>query len=147
MNSRTFLLLPLLASALVAQAQPAPVSAQGAWVRPTVQGQTSTGAYMTLTATQPVTLVGASTPIAGTAEIHEMRMDGDVMRMRAVEGLAVAPGKPVELKPGGYHVMLTQLRTQLQPATTVPVTLRFRNARGETSELKLAVPVQATAPR
>lgn len=137
----------LLAAAMHVQAQEAPASVTGAWVRPTVQGQTSSGAYMTITAREPLTLTGASTPVAGLTEVHEMRMDGDVMRMKAVEGgVAVAPGKPLELKPGGYHLMLQQLKAPLQPQTSVPVTLVFRDAAGKTKELQVTAPVQAMAP-
>lgn len=137
----------LLASAsLGAWAQGAPVTAERAWVRATVQGQMSSGGYLTLNASEPLTLVGASTPAAGTTEVHEMRMEGEVMRMRQVEGIPVAPGKPVELKPGGYHLMLMQLRAPLQPHTRVPLTLTFRNAAGATRTLSVSAEVLTAAP-
>ena len=60
----------LLAGALCAQAQTAPVTVEGAWVRPSVQGQTASGAYMTIIAREPVTLTGASSPVAGLTEVH-----------------------------------------------------------------------------
>jgi copper(I)-binding protein len=138
--------LPLLAAAVCAHAQTAPVTVQGAWVRASVQGQTSTGAYMTLSAREPLTLTGASTPVAGVADVHEMKMEGDVMRMRAVDGLALAPGKPVALQPGGYHIMLTELKTVLKPQTSIPLTLVFRDAKGKTNELRLSVPVGVAPP-
>jgi copper(I)-binding protein len=137
----------LLAAAFSAHAQTAAVSVEGAWVRASVQGQTTTGAYMTLTAREPLTLTGASTPVAAVADVHEMKMEGDVMRMRPVEGLALAPGKPVALQPGGYHIMLTQLKATLKPQTSIPLTLIFRDAKGATSELRLSVPVAVQAPR
>jgi len=136
----------LSAAALCAQAQTAPVMASGAWARPSVQGQTTSAAYMTLTAKEPLSLVGASTPVAGVTEVHEMKMAGNVMQMQAVDAIKLEPGKPVELKPGGYHIMLMQLKTQLKPQTSVPVTLTFRNAAGAKSELQVSVPVQASAP-
>ena len=136
----------LLACALQAQAQEAPVTVTAAWARPTVQGQVSSGAYMTITTREPLLLTGASTPVAGLAEVHEMRMDGDIMRMRTVDSLALAPGQPVELKPGSYHVMLQQLRAPLQVNTSIPVTLHFRTAAGARSEARISVPVSATAP-
>lgn len=135
----------ILALAFAAQAQTAPVTVAGAWARASVQGQSGTGAYMTFTAREPLNLIGVVTPVAGVAEVHEMRMDGDVMRMRPLTELALAAGKPVELKPGGYHVMLTDLKTQLKPGTSVPLTLRFRNAQGVVSELKVSAPVRALA--
>lgn len=98
------------------------------WVRGTVAQQKSTGAFMRLTADQPLRLVGASSPIAGVVEIHEMAMDKDVMRMRAIAGLELPAQKAVELKPGGYHVMLMDLRQPVSAGATVPLTLVFETA-------------------
>ena len=123
----------------------APVKAEAAWVRASVQGQSGTGGFMTLTATEPLQLVGVASPVAGVAEVHEMKMENDVMRMRAVPSIALAPGKPLELKPGGYHLMLMQLKMPLKAGTQVPVTLQFRNAKGEARQLELAVPVAVRA--
>lgn len=146
MTSKRLLGCLLFAAAVAGHAQTAPVSVERAWLRATVQGQTTTGAYMTLTAREPLVLTGVSSPAAGVVEIHEMRMDGDIMRMRAVENLPLGPGKPLELKPGGYHVMLTQLRMRLQPSASVPLTLQFRTSSGEVSELRLSIPVRTMAP-
>jgi hypothetical protein len=123
------------------------VTAAGAWARPSVQGQTSSGVYVTLTASEPLTLVGVATPVAGVADVHEMKLEGDVMRMRALDSLALPAGKPVEFKPGGYHLMLQQLKAPLQPGTSIPVTLTFRTAKGETRQLAMQVPVTATPPK
>lgn len=131
----------LMLGTLAAHAQGAPVKAEGAWVRASVQGQGASGAFMTLTASEPVTLVGVASPVAGIAEVHEMRMEGDVMRMRAASTLPLVPGKKLELKPGGYHVMLMDLKKPLKAGTSVPLTLQFRNAKGESSKLELQVPV------
>lgn len=136
----------LAGAALAAGAQTAQVTAERAWVRPTVQGQATTGAYLTLNASEPLTLVGASTPVAGATEVHEMRMEGEVMKMRHVDSIPLAPGKPLELKPGGYHLMLMQLRTPLQPKARVPLTLTFRNAAGATSTLSVSAEVLTAAP-
>ena len=129
-----------------ALAQTAPVAADGAWVRATVQGQKSSGAFMKLTAREASQLVGVSTPVAGVAEVHEMKMEGDVMKMRAVPALALPAAQAVELKPGGYHLMLMDLRTPLLPGTRVPLTLVFRDAKGAESRLQLSVPVATQAP-
>ena len=109
-------------------------------------GQKGTGAFMTLTAAQGARLVGASSPAAGVTEVHEMKLDGDVMRMRAVPVLELPAGKPVELKPGGYHVMLLDLKAPLAKDSTVPLTLTFKDAKGTESRLDLTVPVAAQAP-
>ena len=85
-------------------------------------------------------------PQAGVVEIHEMAMDGNVMKMRALaNGLELPAGKTVELKPGGYHVMMMDLKAALPKDSTVPLTLVFKDAKGAESRLELKVPV-ATAP-
>ena len=123
------------------------VDVKDAWVRTSVQGQKATGAFMKITAKEGGTLVGVATPVAGVAEVHEMKMDGDVMRMRALpNGLALPAGKTVALKPGGYHVMLMDLKATLPKDSTIPLTLTFKNAKGEQSQVELKVPVATTAP-
>ncbi|MBG9388798.1 copper chaperone PCu(A)C [Caenimonas sp. DR4.4] len=119
---------------------------EGAWVRSSVPGQQSTGAFMRLKAREAVQLVGVESPAAGTADVHEMKMDGDVMRMRPLAALELKAGQTLELAPGGYHVMLQELRQPLAAGGTVPMTLTFRNAQGVQSKLELKVPVAAQAP-
>jgi copper(I)-binding protein len=137
----------LLAAALAAGAvQAQTVEVKDAWVRTSVQGQKATGAFMKITARDGARLVGASSPVAGVTEVHEMKMEGDVMKMRAVAGgLELPAGKMVELKPGGYHVMLMDLKAALPKESTVPLTLMFKDAKGAETRLELKVPV-ATAP-
>ena len=134
--------LALASTAAFAQ----PVQVSNAWMRPTVPGQQATGAYMSLTAPKALTLVGISTPAAGIAEVHEMKMDGDVMKMREMSELALPAGKTVALKPGGLHVMLMDLKQTVAKDTRVPMTLRFRDAAGVESTLDLVLPVAMTAP-
>ena len=134
----------VLATSAVAFAQPVQVS--NAWMRPTVPGQQATGAYMSLTAPKALTLVGISTPAAGIAEVHEMKMDGDVMKMREIPALALPAGKTVNLKPGGLHVMLMDLKQPVAKDTRVPMTLRFKDAAGVESMLNLVLPVAMSAP-
>lgn len=124
----------------------APVDVRDAWARSTVEGQRSTGVYARLTAGAGARLVGASSPWAETVEVHEMKMVGDVMRMRALDsGLDLPPGEAVELQPGGYHVMVTGLKRVLPPGTALPVTLRFVDRDGRAGELSLQVPARAAA--
>lgn len=134
----------VLAGTALAQA-PA-VQVDGAWARASVPGQQGTGAFMKLTAPQGARLVGASSPAAGVTEVHEMKLDGDVMRMRAVPVLELPAGTPVELKPGGFHLMLLDLKAPLAKDSTVPLTLTFKDAKGVESKLDLTVPVAASAP-
>ena len=123
------------------------IEVKDAWVRTTVPGQRSTGAFMTITAKENAKLVSISTPVAGVAEVHEMKLDGDVMRMRAVPGGVDLPaGKAVALVPGGYHVMLMDLKAALPKDSTIPMTLVFKDAEGVESRLELKLPVATTVP-
>ena len=145
-NARLLFVSGLVLTASLVSAQPAAVKVEGAWARATVQGQKGTGAFMNITAAQGTRLVGVTSPVAGVAEVHEMKMDGDVMKMRTVPALDLPAGKTVQLKPGSYHLMLMDLKRPLLKDSTVPVTLRFKNADGVDSQLELLVPVATTAP-
>ena len=140
----TALLAALVAGSAIAQT--AAVKVEGAWARASVPGQMGTGAFMKLTAKDGAKLVGASSPAAGVTEVHEMKMEGDVMKMRAIPALDLPAGKAVELKPGGYHIMLLDLKAPLAKDTAVPLTLTFKDAKGVESKLELKVPVAARAP-
>lgn len=123
------------------------VTVTDAWARATVQGQKATGAFMKITAKDNAKLVGVSSLVAGVAEIHEMKMEKDIMKMAALpNGLDLPAGKAVELKPGGYHVMLMDLKAPLAKDTTVPVTLTFQDAKGVKSNVELKVQVGMQAP-
>ncbi len=109
--------------------QAQPVQAQDVWARATPPHASTGAVYMTLTSPADDALTGASTPVAQKAGVHEMHMDGTIMRMRPVEGgLDLPAGKPVALAPGGYHLMLEGLKGPLKPGQSVPVHLTFRNA-------------------
>ncbi|MDB5945794.1 MAG: hypothetical protein JWQ33_820, partial [Ramlibacter sp.] len=125
---------------------PSAVVVEGAWVRPSVSGQQGTGGYMKLTARDNLRLVGASTPVAGVAEVHEMKMDGEVMRMRAVQALDLPAGKTVELKPGGLHLMLMDLKQALSAGSSVPLTLVLQDSRGVESRVETRLLVSPSAP-
>lgn len=130
----------------LAMAAPA-VTVTDAWVRATVPGQSGTGGFMKLTAHgQSLSLQGFSSPVAGTAELHEMAMDGDVMRMRPVASLPLPQGQTVELKPGGHHLMLMGLTAPLKAGTQVPVRLIYKDAKGKLVEQAVKLPVLGSAP-
>lgn len=129
-------------SALAQASAPSVLQVQDAWVRATTKGQQATGMFATLTAPQGATLVGASSPVAGTVEVHEMKMDGNVMRMRAVPQLPLPAGQAVALKPGSYHVMLMNLKQALPAGGTVPVTLLVEDAQKKRQQVELKVPVR-----
>jgi periplasmic copper chaperone A len=147
-QSIAVLAISMLASGTFAQnIVTSDVVVKDSWVRASVPGQQATGAFMTLTAKNGVKLVSIASPAAGVAEVHEMKMEGDIMRMRAVAGgLDLPAGKAVELKPGGYHVMLMDLKTALPKNTTIALTLVFKNAKGDESKLELKVPVTTASP-
>ncbi len=148
MNRNLSRALIVAAALLTSHAFAQTVDVKDAWARATVQGQKASGAFMTLTAKADSTLVGVSSSVAGLAQVHEMKMDGSVMQMRALpDGLRLPAGKTVELKPGSFHLMLMDLKVPLQKDTTIPVTLRFKDAKGAESTLDIKVPVSTAAPK
>jgi len=120
----------------------AQVTVTDPWVRGTVAGQRATGAFMKLTPAADQKLVAAASPVAKIVEIHEMAMDGGVMKMRAIPKLALPAGKATELKPGGYHVMLMALDRTLAEGETVPITLTFEDAAGKRQTVEIKAPVK-----
>ncbi|MFN9472851.1 copper chaperone PCu(A)C [Acidovorax sp.] len=122
--------LALAATAFWAAGAHAQVTVKDAWVRATVPQQQATGAFMSLLAAKDSKLVAASSTITPLVEVHEMAMDKDVMKMRQVPSIDLPAGKAVELKPGGYHVMLLDLKQQVKEGDTVPLTLVFQSKDG-----------------
>lgn len=123
------------------------VDIDGAWARSTVPGQKVSGAYMTLTAKQDgVRLIGASSSFARKVEIHEMRMEGDVMRMKHIPELQLTKDQGVSLAPGAYHLMLFGLKQALPERTLIPITLQFVDAKGINRNLPIQVPAYSSAP-
>ena len=134
-------------AAAASQTQPAqPVRVEGAWVRSTVAGQKSTGAFMRITATSATRLVGVLSPVAGVADVHEMKMNGNVMTMREAPVIVLPAGKAVDFRSGGYHLMLMDLNQPLPPGSTVALTLKFRDAVGVERSVEMTVPVARVAP-
>jgi len=95
----------------------------GAWVRATVPGQQVAGAYLTIRSARAAKLVGVKSAIAKSAEIHSMSNDGGVMRMRKLDTLALPAGERVALEPGGNHIMLLDIKRQLQPGEKISLRL------------------------
>jgi hypothetical protein len=135
-------LAALLFAAFPVMAQ---VTVKDPWVRATVSAQKATGAFMQITSAQDARLVEARSPVAGVVEVHEMVMEKDVMKMRAVKGLDLPAGKTVELKPGGYHVMLMDLKQQMKEGDTVPVTLVVEGKDKKRSTIEVKAPVKPLA--
>ena len=149
MNAMTRKLGVLLAAGLVSGAALGQVTVAGAWIRATVPQQNSAGVFMQLRSAKNARLVEVRTPAAGHAEIHQMQMQGQTMRMHAVAGIDLPAGQAVNLAAGGYHVMLFDLKRQLKDGEQVPLTLTVVDAAGKRENVALTVPVKPmtyTAP-
>ena len=130
-------ILPILAALLLAAPARADDVKAGdlvisqAWTRATPGGAKTGGGFLTIEnkGSAPDKLIGASSDGAGKVEVHEMTMNNGVMKMRPVEGgLTIDPGKTVKLAPGGYHLMMTDLKKPLKQGDKMPVTLEFEKA-------------------
>lgn len=131
-----------LLSAAVSLPALAQVSVTDPWVRATVPAQKSTGAFMQLQSPTAARLVEVRTSVAGRAELHEMAMDGQTMRMRQVDAIELPAGKPVNLASGGYHVMLFDLKRQMKEGESVALVLTVQDAAGKRQDVKVNVPVR-----
>ena len=137
-------LLTAAACVLITLPALAQTTVKDPWVRGTVAQQKATGAFMAITATGGGTLVSASSPVAGVVEIHEMTMDGTTMKMRALpRGLDLPAGRTVELKPGGYHVMLMDLKAPLKTGESVDISLVVEGKDGKKETIAVRAPVKA----
>lgn len=137
----------LLATALLALTSAAwaqtTVQVDDPWVRGTVPAQKATGAFMRLVPSANARLVAATSPVAGVVEIHEMTLENDIMKMRSIPGLDLAAGRAMDLKPGGYHVMLMDLKQPLKGGQTVPITLVFEDDQQKRFSQTIQAPVAA----
>jgi len=133
---RTLLSL-LLALTLAAPALADSVKVDNAWVRATAPGQKVAGGFMNLTADADMVLLGGSSPVSKTLELHIMKMDGGVMEMRQVKEIALPKGQTVSLEPGGLHVMFIGLKGQIREGQKVPMTLLVKGTDGKEQNLVL----------
>jgi len=124
----------------------AQVTIDRAWARATVPNQTATGAFMRVTAQKDVQLTGGRSPVAQVVEVHEMKMDNDVMRMRPAGNLRLKAGQSIELKSGGYHLMMMGLKQPLKAGDSVPLTLEFKAADGSVSKVDVKAIAGFTPP-
>jgi copper(I)-binding protein len=138
--NRHFLALAL--ASLVSLPALAQVSVSDPWVRATVPQQKVAGAFMQLKSAKAVKLVAVKTPVAGRVELHQMAMEGQTMRMRAVESIDLPAGQAVNLASGGYHVMLFDLQRQLKEGEQVPLTLTVVDAAGKRADIAVSAPVR-----
>lgn len=140
-------LQPLLIAATLAatltSAACAQVVARDAWARATVAPQKASGAFMQLTAAQDARLVSVSSPDVPVVEIHEMTMQDHVMKMRQLPSLALPAGQTVELKPGGYHLMLLDLKRPLTAGDRLPLTLVIEGRDGRRERVDVTAEIRA----
>lgn len=140
----TVFLVSALFGSFAVQAQD--VAVTNPWVRGTVPAQKATGAFMELKSKDDAALVSATSPVAGTVEIHEMVLENNVMKMRPIPKLDLPAGKGVQLKPGGrYHVMLMDLKQPLQKGETVPITLKVEGKDKSLKTVEVKAEVRETA--
>ena len=112
------------------------------WARANAPGQTVGAAYMTFISAQDSTFVKAETTIASSVEIHSMKMDNGVMKMRMLNELPLSAGKPEKLAPGGFHLMLFDLKKQLIAGENIDLTLTFKDNAGKLTQQQFVLPVK-----
>ena len=134
--------LALAAASLFTVAASAQVVVTDPWIRATVPAQKTAGAFMQLRSPKATRLVEVQSPVAGRAEIHQMDMQGQTMRMQKVDGIDLPAGQTVKLGAGGYHVMLFDLKQQLKEGEQVPLTLTFVGADKKRENVTVQVPVK-----
>jgi len=135
----------LVAASIACAPAWAEVSVGAPWIRATVPVQKSAGAFMQLRSTTDTHLAEVTTPVAGRVEIHRMSMEGQTMRMQAVDGIDLKANQPVNMASGGYHIMLLDLKRQLKEGEQVPVSLRFVASDGKRENITVNVPVKPIA--
>ena len=116
---------------------PAVPSVSNVWVKTTVPGGSVSAAYMHIQSATALKLVKVESPFAGIVEIHDMKMNGAVMQMKALDSLDIPVGKIVELKPGGTHVMLMKVKEPIRKGDKVPLTFTFEGAEKKLISIKL----------
>lgn len=132
----------LIALCLLASSAFAQVTVDAPWARATVPVQKASGAFMQLLSKQDARLVGASSPVADTVEMHQMEMEGDKMKMQQVDGIDLPAGKKVNLASGGYHLMLIGLKRQLKDGDVLPFTLTIEHKNKKRESMTIQVPVK-----
>jgi periplasmic copper chaperone A len=119
------------------------VKISDSWVRENAPGQSVGAAYMTLNSPQDSTLVYVETPAAGSVEIHSMSMENNVMKMRMLEELPLKAGKPEKLAPGGFHLMLLDLKAPLKAGENAAFKLCFKDSAGKITHQNVMLPIKS----
>lgn len=136
-----FVLFLILAA--LCQVAHADITISNAWARATAPGQEVGAAYMNLKSDQTAKLISVKTPVADSVEIHEMSMKNGVMKMRMQDALDLPAGKVVKLEPGGFHLMLIDLKKPLKAGETIELSLSLKDSKGKLATQKISLPVKA----
>ena len=147
LNKKLYFVLTILVTMLLACSKQAPeINITDNWVRATAEGQDLGAAYMTITSASDKSLVKVESSVTDSVEIHSMSMENGVMKMRMLEQLDLKANIPNKLAPGGFHLMLFDLKKQLKAGETVSFTLHFKNQAGKESLVKVSSPILAEQP-
>jgi len=141
------LMLAAIGALSMQAAWAANISVSDAWARATMPGQKVSGAYMQIQSDVDARLISASSPAVPRVEVHEMKMDGDVMRMREVKAVDLPKGKTVSLEPGGYHIMLMNLPKPIAAGEVIPLTLVVESGgKRQTVEVRAEARAPGSSP-
>ena len=146
LNKRFFVLIviaSLLSACKANTSTETEVGITDSWVRENAPGQSVGAAYMTLNSPKDSTLVKVETPVAGTVEIHSMSMENNVMKMRMLKELPLKAGTPEKLAPGGFHLMLFDLKTPLKAGKNAVFRLSFKDNAGNITQQNVSMPIKA----
>ena len=132
----------LLAMSVVVQAHAGEVTVSDAWTRATAPGQDSAMVQLVITCKQAAQLVGVSSKVAQTAELHSMVHEGGMMKMRQVEAVELPAGKALDLGEAGYHLMLMGLKNPIKEGAKIEVVLTVRLAGGKKEKVKVEAEVK-----
>jgi copper(I)-binding protein len=144
--------LPLLSAVFIASILISACSKQDSieiknqWVRASNDGQDVSAAYMTIVSNEDTSLIAIDSDVADVIEIHSMSMENGVMKMRMLDTLDLIAGKPTELSPGGFHLMLFDLKKPLTAGKEAHFTLHFKNKAGQEKTISVTSPIKAEAP-
>lgn len=145
MKNHLRLLSALLLSLYLNQAHAVePLKVSDAWARASAPGQQVGAAYMTLESAYDLVVAKVESPMAGSVEIHKMSMKDGIMRMRMMESLPLTAGHPFKLEPGGFHLMLFDLKEPLKAGATVPFNLQLKDSQGRLTTLEISLPVKTS---
>ncbi len=144
--------LPLLSAMFIASILISACSKQDSieiknqWARASNDGQDVSAAYMTIVSNEDTSLIAIDSDVADVIEIHSMSMENGVMKMRMLDTLDLIAGKPTELSPGGFHLMLFDLKKPLAAGKEAHFTLHFKNKAGQEKTISVTSPIKAEAP-